>query len=77
MLRRFDCLLAGTGGMLSVSEKYIRALNKDARPLLFGQDLNDEAYAVCKSDMLIKGEESDNIRLGDTFTKDEDSTSVG
>ena len=60
----------GTGGMLSVSEAYIRKLNKDAKPLLFGQDWNDEAWAVCKSDMLIKGEDADNIRLGDTFTQD-------
>src|ERR1035437_7151477 len=60
----------GTGGMLSVAEKYIRALNADAQPKLFGQDWNDEAWAVCKSDMLIKGEDADNIILGDTFTKD-------
>jgi len=60
----------GTGGMLSVSEKYIRQLNTQARPLLFGQDWNDEAWAVCKSDMLIKGEDADNIVLGDTFTRD-------
>jgi type I restriction enzyme M protein len=60
----------GTGGMLSVSESYIRNLNKDAKPLLFGQDWNDEAWAVCKSDMLIKGEDADNIRRDDTFTKD-------
>ncbi len=60
----------GTGGMLSVSEQYIRALNADATPLLFGQDWNDEAWAVCKADMLIKGEDADNIILGDTFTKD-------
>jgi type I restriction enzyme M protein len=60
----------GTGGMLSVSEKYIRDLNAQARPLLFGQDWNDEAWAVCKSDMLIKGEDADNIMLGDTFTRD-------
>ncbi|MBN8490992.1 MAG: SAM-dependent DNA methyltransferase [Burkholderiales bacterium] len=60
----------GTGGMLSVAESYIRALNADANPLLFGQDWNDEAWAVCKSDMLIKGEDADNIRLGDTFTQD-------
>lgn len=60
----------GTGGMLSEAEKYIRALNAHARPLLFGQDLNDEAWAVCKSDMLIKGEDADNIILGDTFTHD-------
>ena len=60
----------GTGGMLSVSEKYLHALNADAQPKLFGQDWNDEAWAVCKSDMLIKGEDADNIILGDTFTKD-------
>lgn len=60
----------GTGGMLSVAEKYIHRLNADAQPKLFGQDWNDEAWAVCKSDMLIKGEEADNIILGDSFTKD-------
>ncbi len=60
----------GTGGMLSVSEKYIRDLNADAQPKLFGQDWNDEAWAVCKSDMLIKGEDADNIIRDDTFTKD-------
>jgi type I restriction enzyme M protein len=60
----------GTGGMLSVSEKHIRDLNSEANPYLFGQDWNDESWAVCKSDMLIKGEDADNIVLGDTFTKD-------
>src|SRR5213595_328660 len=60
----------GTGGMLSVSEKYIRELNSKANPLLYGQDWNDDAWAVCKSDMLIKGEDADNIILGDTFSKD-------
>ena len=60
----------GTGGMLSVSEKYIRDLNAEAKPILYGQDWNDEAWAVCKSDMLIKGEDADNIRLGDTFKQD-------
>jgi len=60
----------GTGGMLSVAEHHIKALNADAQPKLFGQDWNDEAWAVCKSDMLIKGEDADNIILGDTFTKD-------
>jgi len=68
----------GTGGMLSVAEKYIRTLNADAQPKLFGQDWNDEAWAVCKSDMLIKGEDADNIVMGDTFTKDGfDRTSDG
>ena len=60
----------GTGGMLSVAEQYIRDLNDEAKPFLFGQDYNDEAWAVCKSDMLVKGEDADNIRLGDTFTED-------
>jgi len=60
----------GTGGMLSVAERYIRDLNAGADPHLFGQDWNDEAWAVCKSDMLIKGEDADNIRLGDTFSQD-------
>jgi type I restriction enzyme M protein len=60
----------GTGGMLSVAERYIRDLNAEAQPRLYGQDWNDEAWAVCKSDMLIKGDDADNIVLGDTFTKD-------
>jgi type I restriction enzyme M protein len=60
----------GTGGMLSVSENYIRELNSEAKPILYGQDWNDDAWAVCKSDMLIKGEDADNIILGDTFSKD-------
>ena len=60
----------GTGGMLSVAERYIRDLNADADPHLFGQDWNDESWAICKADMLIKGEDADSIVLGDTFTKD-------
>jgi len=60
----------GTGGMLSVAEQYIRRLNKDANPHLFGQDWNDESWAVCKADMLIKGENAEDIVLGDSFTKD-------
>ena len=60
----------GTGGMLSVAEQYLREHNRDANPILYGQDWNDDAWAVCKSDMLIKGENAENIVLGDTFTKD-------
>ncbi len=60
----------GTGGMLSVSEEYLRELNPDARLKVFGQDYNDQSYAVCGSDMMIKGEEIDNIRFGDSFTND-------
>ena len=60
----------GTGGMLSVAQKHIKDLNEDAITKLYGQDWNDEAWAVCKSDMLIKGDEAENIILGDTFTRD-------
>ena len=60
----------GTGGMLSVAERYMRDLNSEANPHLFGQDWNDESWAICKADMLIKGEHAENIVLGDTFTRD-------
>jgi len=60
----------GTGGMLSVAEDYIRKLNSEAQPHLFGQDWNDEAYGICRADMLIKGEDSDNIKPDCTFEKD-------
>ncbi len=60
----------GTGGMLSVAEDYIRRLNSDAQPHLYGQDWNDEAYGICRADMLIKGENSDNIKPDCTFEKD-------
>ena len=60
----------GTGGMLSVAEDFLREHNSESKPILFGQDHNDEAWAVCKSDMLIKGDHAENIVLGDTFTQD-------
>lgn len=60
----------GTGGMLSAAEEYIRALNDQAMPRLYGQDWNDEAYAVCRADMLIKGQSEDDIKLGCTFEHD-------
>ena len=60
----------GTGGMLSIAEEYLREHNRESRPILYGQDWNDEAWAVCKSDMLIKGENSENIILADTFIED-------
>lgn len=63
-------LACGTGGMLSVSEEYLRELNPDARLEVFGQDYNDQAYAICGSDMMIKGQSPDNIRFGDSFTED-------
>jgi type I restriction enzyme M protein len=60
----------GTGGMLSVSDEHVHELNPDAKLVLFGQEYNDAAYAVCGSDMLIKGQSLDNIKFGDTFTAD-------
>jgi type I restriction enzyme M protein len=60
----------GTGGMLSVSGEYVRELNPDARLEVFGQDYNDQAYAICGSDMLIKGQNIDHIAFGDSFTND-------
>ena len=60
----------GTGGMLSEAQKYLRDMNDAANPILYGQDWNDGAWAVCRSDMLIKGNEADNIKLGCSFTED-------
>jgi len=60
----------GTGGMLSVAEEYLRELNPQARLEVFGQDYNNEAFAICCSDMMIKGQNPENIKFGDSFTKD-------
>ncbi|MAM40712.1 MAG: DNA methyltransferase [Erythrobacter sp.] len=57
----------GTGGMLSVSEETIRAGNVKANLGLYGQEYNDESWAICCSDMLIKDEDTDNVVLGDTL----------
>lgn len=62
---------AGTGGMLSVAAEYVRSLNLDAKIDAFGQELNPEAYAICKSDMMIKGLDLNRIRKGNSLT-DED-----
>lgn len=66
----------GTGGMLSIAEEYLQELNPDAKLEVFGQELNPESYAICKSDMLIKGQNPSNIKFGNTFTQDglEDET---
>lgn len=58
---------AGTGGMLSEASKYIQELNPDAKLVLFGQDYNPEAYAICGSDMLMKGEDIEHIAFGDSL----------
>ncbi|MCB1898515.1 type I restriction-modification system subunit M [Cognatazoarcus halotolerans] len=61
---------AGTGGMLSVADDYLREHNPKARLTLFGQELNDESYAICKADMLIKGQDVGNILVGNTLSDD-------
>lgn len=60
----------GTGGMLSVAETYLNELNSKAKLEVFGQEINPESYAICKSDMLIKGQNPSNIKFGNTFTVD-------
>ncbi len=61
----------GTGGMLSIADEYLHELNPDAQLELFGQELNPESYAICKSDMLIKGQNAEHIKLGNSFTQDQ------
>lgn len=60
----------GTGGMLSVAEEHLQRMNLDAELLLYGQELRPESYAMCRSDMLAKGQNPQNIVLGNTLTND-------
>ncbi|MCQ8884732.1 type I restriction-modification system subunit M [Pseudoalteromonas agarivorans] len=62
---------AGTGGFLSSGMDYVIKLNPAARMVAFGQELNPESYAICKADMLIKGQEVNNIKLGNTLSNDQ------
>lgn len=66
----YDCA-AGTGGMGSVAQEYLQKKNPTAHLEFFGQEINDESYAICKADLLIKGEDASNIRLGNTLTNDQ------
>lgn len=67
---------AGTGGMLSLAEEHLigtpehPGLNPDARLQLYGQEINDQSYAICKSDMIVRNQDASNIRLGDTLADD-------
>lgn len=61
---------AGTGGMLSVAGEHLASLNPDARLVMYGQELNPESYAICKADMLIKGQDITNIIFGNTLSTD-------
>jgi type I restriction enzyme M protein len=61
---------AGTGGMLSVAEERLTEMNPAARLTMFGQELNPESYAICKADMLIKGQDVANVIFGNTLSDD-------
>jgi len=61
---------AGTGGFLSSAMETLHAMNSEIVPVAFGQELNPESYAICKADMLIKGQDPERIKLGNTLTND-------
>lgn len=61
---------AGTGGMLSVAEEHLSKINPEARLVLHGQELNPESYAICKADMIIKGQDIGNVVFGNTLSAD-------
>lgn len=61
----------GTGGMLSVSEEYLHKLNAAAEIMAFGQEINDQTFAICKADMLIKGDNAEFIKNGNTLSEDQ------
>ena len=61
----------GTGGMLTGSMEYVKKLNSSSKLLCYGQEIEDATYAVCKADMLIKGENPNNIRFGSTLSNDQ------
>jgi len=66
----YDCA-AGTGGMGSVAQEYLKELNQTADLEFFAQEINGESYAICKADILIKGEDAKNVRLGNTLSNDQ------
>ncbi|MGW1730030.1 type I restriction-modification system subunit M [Streptomyces sp. NPDC001999] len=60
----------GTGGMLSAADDRIKALNPDATVEVYGQELNPESWAICRSDLMIKGQDPENIAFGNSFSDD-------
>ncbi len=64
----------GTGGMLSVAETYLHSLNAAAQLMSFGQEINDQTFAICKADMLIKGNNAEFIKNGNTLSDDQFKT---
>lgn len=65
----YDCC-AGTGGMLSIADEHLHQMNPQASLKVFGQELNEESYAICKADMLIKGADVKNLIQGNTLSHD-------
>lgn len=61
----------GTGGMLSVAEEYLHRMNATTELMAFGQEINDQTFAICKADMLIKGNNAEFIKDGNTLTDDQ------
>ncbi len=70
IIRRVYDPACGTGGMLSVAEEAMKELNPDLNVDLFGQELNGESFAICKSDMMVKGHDASRIAYGNTLTQD-------
>ncbi|TVQ41684.1 MAG: SAM-dependent DNA methyltransferase [Geminicoccaceae bacterium] len=70
IIRRVYDPACGTGGMLAIAEQSMRAMNPALRVDLFGQELNPESFAICKSDMLITGHDPSRIVFGNTLTED-------
>lgn len=66
----YDCT-AGTGGFLTSATEYVSSLNHHAELKTYGQELNPESYAICKADILIKGEDAENIKFGNTLSNDQ------
>jgi len=62
---------AGTGGFLSEGDEYIQSISQQVTVSLHGQELNPESYAICKADMLIKGQDVTSIKLGNTLSDDQ------
>lgn len=62
---------AGTGGFLSEGDEYIQSISEKVTVSLHGQELNPESFAICKADMLIKGQDVTNIKLGNTLSDDQ------
>lgn len=60
----------GTGGILSAAMEYASKLNSSSKMIVYGQELNEQTYAICKADMLIKGQDANNIRRGNTLSND-------